>query len=91
MCLKAVHLILLTGPAGLIDLTKGSHQMFGGILPFVERGPRWVNGASIPFRYPLAHVTRPHEWSDKVSKSTKPYNCQSMSVQNKKMVCNDEA
>jgi hypothetical protein len=28
---------LINGPAGLIDLTKGSHQMFGGILPFVER------------------------------------------------------
>jgi hypothetical protein len=28
---------LANGPAGLIDLAKGSHQMFGGILPFVER------------------------------------------------------
>ncbi len=58
MYLKAVHLILSTGPAGLIDLTKGSHQMFGGILPFVERirfmfythalvlGHIWVQGTS---------------------------------------------
>ena len=57
-------LILPKGPARLIDLAKGSHQMFGGILPFVDRirfvfsasgllmGPRWISGASVPFRYP---------------------------------------